>query len=160
MHVHEKKNYPFPLLAANIALAVGVVVHFITFFAPYGLFLGAPGTRIFFCIFFLEGGEILTNWYIFQGSYEDMSLGAKMAFCLLPNAAMYFGFQVSYFHSKNEIIFFLKKIFFCQGIYSYEKIAEGIDVGDIGEDFVGDELKMSYVYLVKQNNLFLPPSHF
>ncbi len=48
IHMHEIKKYPLLLLAANIALAVGVVVHFITFFAPYGLFLGAPGKRIFF----------------------------------------------------------------------------------------------------------------
>ncbi len=74
-----------------------------TFFAPYGLFLGSPGT------------------------YESMSLGAKMALCLLPNCALYLGIQ---------------------GIYSYEKVALGIGFGEIGDDFLGDELTMGYVWLM------------
>ncbi len=45
--------------------------------------------------------------------------------CLLPNAALYVGFQ---------------------GIFSYEKVALGIAIGDVGEEFTTDDMTMALVW--------------
>ncbi len=77
------------------------MLHFVTFFAPYAIFIASPDT------------------------YYEMPLGAKVAMCLLPNAALYVGFQ---------------------GIFSFEKVALGLPLGDVGQEFATDDMTMGYVW--------------
>ncbi len=54
-------------LAANLALAAGVIIHMLTYFWPYGMFTSTDDV------------------------YASMSLATKLSFCLLPNVGLYLG---------------------------------------------------------------------
>lgn len=64
-------------ITANLALAAAVLLHLVSYFAPYGFFSSNPN------------------------AYTDMDLGGKMGLCLLPNVGLYWaisGTKIATYH--------------------------------------------------------------
>ena len=56
-------------ISANLALAAGIIIHFLTFFWPYGVFGGTPD------------------------SYDSQSYAVKMVLLIFPNVGLYLGLK-------------------------------------------------------------------